>query len=127
MVLDGIVGAGGRVVRSLFAYRGDPDGAFARRPALQRQETFTAKDVKGIGQRIRLEGDLLGRGIRDAVSVETDGSLAARHITPRVLFMDASDEMLVRRYENNRRSHPLQGNQTLAEGIAAERARELMK
>ena len=48
--------------------------------------------------------------------------LGARGIMPRVLFMDASDEILVRRYENNRRSHPLQGNQTLGEGIAAERA-----
>jgi UPF0042 nucleotide-binding protein len=47
--------------------------------------------------------------------------LAARNISPRVLFLEASDEILVRRYEQNRRSHPLQGNQTLAEGIAAER------
>jgi len=47
--------------------------------------------------------------------------LATRNITPRVLFMEASDDMLVRRYEQNRRSHPLQGEQTLAEGIAAER------
>lgn len=48
--------------------------------------------------------------------------LAARGIIPRVLFLEASDDILVRRYENNRRSHPLGGNQTLAEGIAAERA-----
>ncbi|CAJ1583323.1 RNase adapter RapZ [[Mycobacterium] wendilense] len=48
--------------------------------------------------------------------------LAARGISPRVLFLDASDEMLVRRYENNRRSHPMQGDLTLAEGIAAERS-----
>lgn len=47
--------------------------------------------------------------------------LATRNITPRVVFMEASDDMLVRRYEQNRRSHPLQGKQTLAEGIAAER------
>ncbi|MEB3048641.1 RNase adapter RapZ [Mycolicibacter sp. MYC123] len=47
--------------------------------------------------------------------------LATRGINPRVLFMDASDDALIRRYENNRRSHPLQGKQTLAEGIAAER------
>jgi len=47
--------------------------------------------------------------------------LATRNIHPQVLFMEASDDILVRRYENNRRSHPLQGNQTLAEGIAAER------
>ena len=48
--------------------------------------------------------------------------LATRDIAPRVLFLAASDAILVRRYEQNRRSHPLQGNQTLAEGIAAERA-----
>ena len=47
--------------------------------------------------------------------------LATRNIAPRVLFLEASDDILVRRYEQNRRSHPLQGNQTLAEGIAAER------
>ena len=47
--------------------------------------------------------------------------LATRGINPRVLFMDASDEALIRRYEHNRRSHPLQGQQTLTEGIAAER------
>ena len=47
--------------------------------------------------------------------------LATRDITPRVVFLEASDEVLVRRYEQNRRSHPLQGAQTLAEGIAAER------
>lgn len=47
--------------------------------------------------------------------------LATRGITPRVLFLEASDDMLVRRYEQNRRSHPLQGAHTLAEGIRAER------
>lgn len=47
--------------------------------------------------------------------------LATRNIAPRVLFLEASDDILVRRYEQNRRSHPLQGDQTLAEGIAAER------
>ena len=35
--------------------------------------------------------------------------LATRNITPQVLFMEASDDMLVRRYEQNRRSHPLPG------------------
>ena len=64
--------------------------------------------------------DVRSRGFTgDLESVRTE--LATRHIDPRVLFMDASDEALVRRYEQNRRSHPLQGRQTLAEGIAAER------
>ncbi|MCV7193645.1 RNase adapter RapZ [Mycolicibacterium brumae] len=47
--------------------------------------------------------------------------LADRGIHPRVLFLDAADDVLVRRFENNRRAHPLQAGQTLAEGIAAER------
>ncbi|HUO37684.1 MAG TPA: RNase adapter RapZ [Mycobacterium sp.] len=48
--------------------------------------------------------------------------LATRGIWPRVLFLEASDDILVRRYEQVRRSHPLQGDQTLAEGIVAERS-----
>ncbi|MEH3142104.1 MAG: RNase adapter RapZ [Mycobacterium kyogaense] len=65
--------------------------------------------------------DVRSRGFTgDLAGVRTE--LAARNITPRVVFLEASDDMLVRRYEQNRRSHPLQGNQTLAEGIAAERA-----
>lgn len=64
--------------------------------------------------------DVRSRGFTgDLDWVRTD--LATRGITPRVLFLDASDDMLVRRYEHNRRSHPLQGQQTLTEGIAAER------
>jgi UPF0042 nucleotide-binding protein len=37
------------------------------------------------------------------------------------LFVDADDEVLIRRFENVRRSHPLQGDGRLADGIAAER------
>ena len=40
---------------------------------------------------------------------------------PRVLFLEASDEVLVRRFENVRREHPLQGDGRLVDGIAAER------
>ncbi|WP_163700394.1 RNase adapter RapZ [Mycolicibacterium sarraceniae] len=65
--------------------------------------------------------DVRSRGFTgDLESVRIE--LATRNIHARVLFMEASDVILVRRYENNRRSHPLQGNQTLAEGIAAERS-----
>jgi len=41
----------------------------------------------------------------------------------RVVFLDASDDVLVRRFESVRRPHPLQGDGTLLDGIAAERAR----
>ncbi|OCG75843.1 RNase adapter RapZ [Microbacterium sediminis] len=39
----------------------------------------------------------------------------------RVVFLDASDEVLVRRFEQVRRPHPLQGNGTLLDGIRRER------
>jgi len=41
----------------------------------------------------------------------------------RVLFLDATDAALVRRFEAVRRPHPLQGNGTILDGIATERAR----
>jgi UPF0042 nucleotide-binding protein len=39
----------------------------------------------------------------------------------RVLFLEATDAALVRRFEQVRRPHPLQGEGTLLDGIAAER------
>jgi RNase adapter protein RapZ len=38
-----------------------------------------------------------------------------------VLFLDSSDEILVRRYSETRRRHPLAGEGTVEDGIAAER------
>ncbi len=39
----------------------------------------------------------------------------------RVLFLDADDAVLVRRFEQGRRPHPLQGDGRILDGIAAER------
>lgn len=49
-------------------------------------------------------------------------ALDARGWRPRVLYLDASDAALIRRYEANRRSHPLQGAGRLVDGLTAERA-----
>ncbi|MFJ3380880.1 RNase adapter RapZ [Curtobacterium sp. NPDC090217] len=43
----------------------------------------------------------------------------------RVLFLEATDQVLVRRFEQVRRPHPLQGEDTLLDGIARERQRLL--
>ncbi|MEU5726604.1 MULTISPECIES: RNase adapter RapZ [unclassified Micromonospora] len=48
--------------------------------------------------------------------------LRERGFQPRVVFVDADDEVLIRRFESVRRSHPLQGDGRLADGIAVERA-----
>ena len=41
---------------------------------------------------------------------------------PNLIFLDATDEALVRRFESVRRPHPLQGQGRLLDGIQAERA-----
>jgi len=41
----------------------------------------------------------------------------------RVIFLEARDDVLVRRFESVRRPHPLQGDGTLLDGITAERSR----
>ncbi len=43
--------------------------------------------------------------------------------TVRVLFLDATDAELIKRFESVRRPHPLQGNGTLIDGIQRERKR----
>jgi UPF0042 nucleotide-binding protein len=45
------------------------------------------------------------------------------HANVRVMFLDANDAVLVRRFESVRRPHPLQGDGTLLDGITAERVR----
>lgn len=49
------------------------------------------------------------------------GALSASGVTFRVLFLDADDDVLVRRFEQGRRPHPLQGGGRILDGIAAER------
>ncbi len=48
--------------------------------------------------------------------------LEQRGVRPRVLFLEAADEVLVRRFESVRRPHPLQDDGRVVEGIARERA-----
>src|SRR5579859_3054508 len=47
--------------------------------------------------------------------------LGARGATARVVFLEAAEDTLVRRYDSERRPHPLQGNGRVTDGIAAER------
>ncbi len=55
----------------------------------------------------------------DLASIIRD--LDASGYKPRVLFLEATDEVLIRRFEQVRRGHPLQGDGRLIDGIKAER------
>jgi RNase adapter protein RapZ len=48
-------------------------------------------------------------------------ALADRGVSPQVVFLEASDSALVKRFENVRRPHPMQDSGTIVNGITAER------
>jgi UPF0042 nucleotide-binding protein len=50
-------------------------------------------------------------------------TLKAASIPYRLLFLDASDQALVQRFESTRRPHPLQGKDRIMDGISRERAK----
>jgi UPF0042 nucleotide-binding protein len=66
--------------------------------------------------------DVRGREFFDDLSSSLS-ELADKGIGRKVLFVDAADDVLVRRFESTRRPHPLQGNDRIVDGIAKERER----
>jgi UPF0042 nucleotide-binding protein len=89
-------------------------------PSLLSQMVDLALGSDGAVTKIAVVTDLRSRPfageLRSALA-----ELAARGTTPRVLFLEASDEALVRRFDSVRRPHPMQAAGGLVEGIARER------
>jgi UPF0042 nucleotide-binding protein len=50
-------------------------------------------------------------------------ALKGSNVAYRLLFLDATDQALVQRFESTRRPHPLQGKDRIVDGIARERAK----
>jgi RNase adapter protein RapZ len=76
--------------------------------------------ARGDITRIAVVMDVRSRAFTDDLS-SVIKDLDARGYKPRLLFLEASDQVLIRRFEHVRRGHPLQGVGRLADGIAAER------
>ena len=70
--------------------------------------------------RIAVVVDVRGRNFFDDLK-ESLATLEAGLVARRIVFLEASDESLVRRFESVRRPHPLQGEGRIVDGIAAER------
>lgn len=70
--------------------------------------------------RIAVVVDVRGRRFFDNLR-ESLADLDARGVTRRIVFLESSDDALVRRFESVRRPHPLQGDGRIVDGIAAER------
>lgn len=71
-------------------------------------------------QRLGVVVDVRSRNFTSELAAALD-ELQVRSWSPRVVFVDASDETLVRRFEAVRRPHPLQGEGLLLDGIRRER------
>ncbi|WP_083518789.1 RNase adapter RapZ [Serinicoccus chungangensis] len=71
-------------------------------------------------QRVAVVVDVRSRDFTSELSVALE-TLGERGWRPRVVFVDSSDETLVRRFEAVRRPHPLQGEGLLLDGIRRER------
>ena len=65
--------------------------------------------------------DVRARGFFDHLQTALD-ELRERGWRPNLVFLDATDEAIVRRFESVRRPHPLQGQGRLLDGITRERA-----
>ncbi len=73
-------------------------------------------EVTRVAVVIDVRGGRLFAGLPDEIqTLRTEG------VQVRVLFLEASDEVLVRRFESNRRPHPLQGAGRVLDGLQSER------
>ncbi len=75
---------------------------------------------QGVDLKIAAVVDVRAKHFFDDLQAALEG-LVGLNWKPRLLFLDATDEALVRRFESVRRPHPLQGEGRLLDGIQRER------
>ncbi|HHQ0600419.1 TPA: RNase adapter RapZ [Listeria monocytogenes] len=71
--------------------------------------------------KIALVMDLRGREFFDSIEPALDELDNTNFITTKILFLEADDKILVSRYKETRRHHPLEPNGSVLDGINAER------
>jgi UPF0042 nucleotide-binding protein len=119
LIITGLSGAG----KSLATHTLEDLGFFCvdnLPPALIPKFAEIIKESEGRIRRVALVIDIRGGEFFDALGTAL-ASLDASGIRFQIVFLDASDEILVRRYEETRRKHPLGGS--VLDGIRAERRR----
>ena len=76
----------------------------------------------GVGRHLAVTCDLRSQGLFDEIS-DSLTALREHELSCKVVFLDTVDEVLMRRYDENRRRHPLaQPGESLASTISRERA-----
>lgn len=118
LVLTGMSGAG----RSTVAHALEDLGWYVvdnLPPALVPQLAEQALDTHAS---LAVVVDVRGGKFFDELSSALD-TLKKSSVPYRLLFLDATDQALVQRFESTRRPHPLQGQDRIVDGIARERAK----
>ncbi len=78
--------------------------------------------VEGSVKQIAVVIDVRGRAFFDDLT-RSLAEIGEQGVGRKILFVDASDEALVRRFESTRRPHPLQATDRILDGIGKERSR----
>ena len=73
-------------------------------------------NLTGVAAVVDVRSRAFSTDLKTAIS-----ELSSRGVTPQVVFLEAADDTLVRRFDSVRRPHPLQGSGRVVDGIAAER------
>ena len=118
VLLTGMSGAG----RSTIAHAMEDLGWYVvdNLPPSMLSELF--KVTSSSVTKIAVVVDVRGRQFFDAITLALS-ELADGKIARKIIFVDAADEVLVRRFESTRRPHPLQGSDRIMDGINKERER----
>ena len=89
-------------------------------PSLLETMVELASRSQGSVDKIAVVVDVRSRGFTSDVR-EALSELDSQGVRLRVVFLEASDDTLVQRFDSVRRPHPLQEDGTLVDGIASER------
>lgn len=90
-------------------------------PALLPKFLELMKESENKMNKVAIVMDLRGREFFDSLNGALDNLAQTPWIEPKILFLDADDATLVRRYKETRRSHPLAPLDRPLEGIKQER------
>ena len=89
-------------------------------PSLLKDVVRLVDESRGAEQRIAVVVDVRSGSFFDTLQANLAAGSTGRNTT--LVFLEASDEVLVRRQEAARRPHPLQGTGRLLDGLQRERA-----
>ncbi|MCB0905624.1 MAG: RNase adaptor protein RapZ, partial [Nocardioidaceae bacterium] len=89
-------------------------------PSLLKDVVRLVDESRGVEQRIAVVVDVRSGSFFDSLQANLAAGATGRNTT--LVFLEAADEVLVRRQEAARRPHPLQGTGRLLDGLQRERA-----